>query len=892
MSVSPPRAVVLLDGASALVGRPSPHDSDGLDAFFAALRAASADQRDRVPVWARAEHMRAACTGSGEKTVHTRIAWQGRGDTRTILAAGSWIEADPGSAELALAVHPDHRGRGLARILLARLARDAASHGFRRLTAVTHREDPALLRFLRESGYAIEAKADEDDVRVALDVVPDVAGRMAADLCSQIATTASLVPLMQPKSIAVVGASRDRGSLGYRVLSALVEHGFQGPVYAINPKASVVGSFPTHASLKDVPEAVDLAVILVPAAHVEQVVADAAACGVRGLVVITAGFAEVGDMGRARQERLVRFVRESGMRLIGPNCMGVVNTAPTVSMNASFSPCFPPHGRVAMLSQSGALGMAILAFTQSLGLGLSSFVSIGNKADVSSNDLLEYWESDSATDVILLYLESFGNPRRFSRIARRVGRTKPIIAVKGGRSAAGKRAAGSHTAALVGADVAVDALFEQAGVIRAGTLEEMFHLALLLSSQPLPDGPRVGVITNAGGPAILAADALASRGLEVPELSDALQAELAAFLPSEASTKNPVDMIASASPEAFRRAAELLMASDEVDALMVIDVPLDASGWPAIESELLAGIDAGAAYAAVPKPVVAYVMGAGIESQPRLLAERIPAFPFPEAAAKALGAAAAYAKWRHGAPSVEPVPRLHDMQDARAWCDRWRAKYGTGWLGLDEAMTLLARAGLPIAPGCRATSAEEAVRAADALHGPVAMKVISPAALHKSDRGGVRLGLADAVAVEAAYVAIRDAFPDQQGVWMQPMMRGVLETLVGVTEDPVFGPLIAFGLGGTAVEALGDVAFRITPLSARDAGTMLEDLRARSLLEGYRGQPAVDRDALRDTILAVSRLVEAVPFIDEMDLNPVLALPDDEGCVILDARIHLGAGKA
>ena len=888
MPASTLHPVVLLDGASALVGPAGPGDEQALGAFFDALdeeRAAA----PRVPSWATASRLQAACgTPMATREIHTLLVWQRARKERSVVAAGSWKAKVNGAAEIALAVHPRHRGRGLARILLARLARDAARHQHKHLTAVTHRDDDALLGFLRESGYAIDALADRDEVRVALDIVPDAAGRAAADLCSQIATTASLVPLMEPRSVAVVGASRDRESLGYRVLSALVAHGFQGPVYAINPKTPVVGSFPTHPRLQDLPEPIDLAIILVPAAHVDQVVADAAAAGVKGLVVITAGFAEMGEAGRAHQDQLVQFVRESGMRLIGPNCMGLVNTAPSVSMNGSFSPCFPPHGRVAMLSQSGALGMAILAFTQSLGLGLSSFVSIGNKADVSSNDLLEYWESDPATDVILLYLESFGNPRRFARIARRVARSKPIIAVKGGRSVAGKRAAGSHTAALVGADVAVDALFSQAGVIRAGTLEEMFHVALLLSSQPLPEGPRVGVMTNAGGPAILAADALAARGLEVPELSEALQAALSAFLPQEASTKNPVDMIASATPEAFRRAAALLMASDEIDALMVIDVPLDASGWPAIESQLLAGLETGASRAKVPKPVVAYVMGAGIESQPRLLAEAIPAFPFPEAAAKALGAAAAYAKWRHAAPSVEAGEHVPLRSDARAWCDAWRTKHGTGWLRLDEAMELLACAGLPVAPGARATEANEAVRVAKELGLPVAMKVISPDALHKSDRGGVRLGLDAEEGVRQAFADIGTAFPEHDGVWIQPMASGVLETLIGVTEDPVFGPLIAFGLGGTEVEALGDVAFRITPLSERDAATMPEDLRARALLEGYRGQPAVDREALVETILAVARLVEAVPEIDDMDLNPVLAMPDGEGCLILDARIHLG----
>ncbi len=876
--------VVLLDGSSALWRIATRDDGRDLATFFVVLQEEAGDTPTCFPRWIK-EDVDAA------SRVITHIIAKGVAGEQEVIAAGAWRVASADEAEITLAVHPEFRGRGLARVLLPRLARDAAFQGIRQLVAVTDRNNVPLIQLLRDSGYAVDVTLDgngapdESDVRIALDVAPDDEGRAMAALRKQVATTASLQPLLRPSSVAVVGASRDRSSIGYRILDALVHCGFHGPVYAVNPSTPVVGSFPTVPSLRDLPQPVDLAVVVVPARHVSSVVKDAAASGVRGLVVITAGFAEVGPDGHRAQMELMHYVRGHGMRMIGPNCMGLLNTDPAISMNASFSPVFPPQGSVAMLSQSGALGLAILTFASTLGVGLSSFVSIGNKADVSSNDLLEYWEADPATDVILLYLESFGNPRRFAPIARRVSRTKPIVAVKGGRSVAGERAAGSHTAALVGADVAVDALFRQAGVIRVDTLEEMFHVGLLLSNQPLPLGRRVGVITNAGGPAILAADALAAWGLDVPELSDAMQSKLAAFLPPEASTKNPVDMIASATPDAFRQAAALLLATEEIDALIVIDIPLDASGWEAIEPELLRGIDAGRAASPIAKPVLAYVMSGGGSSQPRLIAGNIPAFPFPESAAKALGHAVSYAEWRRRPLSAPDETTSFDAASIRAWCQSWLERYGDGWLPLDAAFALLALAGLPIATGARATTADEAEQAARSMPSCVAMKAISPGALHKSDEGGVQLRLETTEEVRRAFTEMQRAYPDLESVWIQPMVDDALEVLVGMTEDHVFGPLIAFGLGGIHVEALGDVAFRITPLEVTDAQAMLKDIRAHALLEGHRGRPPVDREALVTVLLSVARLVEDVPAIAEMDLNPVMALP--QGCIVVDARIRL-----
>jgi len=461
-------------------------------------------------------------------------------------------------------------------LLLERLALLAVRHGFTRFWAVTHADNQPMRHVFRDSGFDVREQLDQSEIEIDLSVVPTEASVTRLQMRDRIATVASLRPFFRPPAVAVVGASRDPASIGYRVLEALVSNGFQGPVYPVNPNASVIQGIRTYPSMRAVPETTELAVLVVPRRAVLSVVDDCAARGVRALVVISAGFAELDAEGRQLQQRLLEKVRGYGMRMVGPNCLGLMNTDPAVRLNASFSPIFPPAGRVAMSSQSGALGLAILSAARRLSLGLSSFVSVGNKADVSGNDLLQYWEEDPATEVILLYLESFGNPRRFARIARRVSRWKPIVAIKSGRTRAGGRAAASHTAALASSDVAVEALFRQTGVIRADTLEEMLDLAALLGSQPLPRGRRVGIITNAGGPGILCADRCEAGGLSVPELSASVQAQLAGALSAGASRGNPIDLIASATAEQYRHAIEILLRSGEVDALVVIYIP---RGW-------------------------------------------------------------------------------------------------------------------------------------------------------------------------------------------------------------------------------------------------------------------------------------------------------------------------
>ena len=724
--------------------------------------------------------------------------------------------------------------------------------------------------------------------------IPGENGATLSEMRDRAAATASLRPFFRPRSVAVVGASRDPSSIGYRLLDALVTNHFQGPVYPVNPKASVIGGIRAYPTVRDLPEPVDLAVIAVPREAVPAVVDDCAARGVQAIVVITAGFAEVGDEGRALQQQLADKVRGYGMRMVGPNCMGLLNTDPNVQINATFAPVFPPQGRVALSSQSGALGLAILELSRRRRLGLSTFVSVGNKADVSTNDLLQYWEEDEATGVILLYLESFGNPRRFARIARRVSRSKPIVAMKAGRTPAGKRAAGSHTAALASNDVAVDALFRQTGVIRAETLEEMFDIAATLGSQPLPRGRRVAVITNAGGPGILCVDACEAGGLVLPELANGTTARLRAILPPTASVANPVDMIASAGPDHYRRTVETILTADEVDSLIVIYLPLDKTTTGPVLDAIREGITAGRAAGGAGKPVLACVMTEdGINVPLELASEKIPSYAFPESAARVLGKVASYAEWR--SRPLGMIPDFDDLHPAKAreLCRKALHERGAGWLTTEETRAVLTTMGLPVAPGGLAHTADEAEQLAQALGFPVAVKLASHRLVHKTEIGGVHLNLVNEAAVRQAYDKIRDRLLKEnnlaamEGVLVQPMFSVGVEVMAGVTQDPLFGPLIAFGLGGIHVEILGDVQFRVTPLTDRDAEEIVREIRGYRLLEGYRGHSPADVAAIQDVLLRVSRLVEEIPEIKELDLNPIFALPPGEGCRIVDARIRV-----
>ena len=697
----------------------------------------------------------------------------------------------------------------------------------------------------------------------------------------------SLDVLFRPRAVAVVGASRKRGSVGAEIFHNLVTTGFSGAVYPVNPGASSVQAVKAWPRVRDIPDVVDLAVIVVPKDHVLDVVDDCGEAGVKGLIVISAGFAETGAAGKALQAELVRRVRDKGMRMVGPNCLGLLNTDPEVCVDATFAPTWPPVGNISFSSQSGALGLAILDKARELGIGLRHFASVGNKADVSGNDLLEYWENDPQTQVVLLYLESFGNPTRFMRIARRMTRHKPIVVVKSGRTEAGARAASSHTGSLAGMDVAVDALLGQAGVVRTDTIEQLFDLAMLLANQPVPEGRRVAILSNAGGPAIMASDACESHGLQVPALSVATEAALRAFLPPEASVRNPVDMIASAPASSYERALTIVLDDPGIDAVIVLFVP------PVVTEATEVANAIRHAAAGARKPVATCFMGThGIPPALTSLREgRLPSYAFPESAAIALSRAVRYGQWRRRPEGR--VPALTGIDPARARAVVARAPQG-GWLEPDGVREVLAAYGIAGLGAALATTAAAAVAAAEKVGLPVAVKLVSATITHKSEVGGVVLGGAVADAVREAFETIarrvgeRGRSAEMQGVVVQAMAPRGVETFVGVAQDPAFGPLVAFGIGGVLVELWKDVVFRVHPLTDVDAQEMLDQIRGKALLDGFRGEPPADRAALVEALLRVSRLVTDLPELAELDLNPLVALSPGRGVVAVDARIRLG----
>ena len=665
-------------------------------------------------------------------------------------------------------------------------------------------------------------------------------------------------------------------------MTNLLAGGFNGAVYPVNPAGGEIAGLPAATSVSELPVPVDLAVIAVPAPNVASVVESCGEQGVGGLVVISAGFAETGADGATAERELVTVARRHGMRLVGPNCMGVVNTAPDVSMNATFAPVAPLRGRIAFASQSGGLGIAILSEATRRDLGMSSFVSVGNKADVSGNDLLRYWEEDANTDVILLYLESFGNPRHFSQIARRIARKKPIIAVKSGRSGAGSRGASSHTAAMATPDASVDALFRQAGVIRVDTLEELFDVADVVTHQPLPKGRGVGIVGNAGGPGVLAADACEGHGLSVPELSAQTQQRLRSVLSSGAAVSNPVDCIASATAEQYRRALEIVLADDAIDALIVIFTPPLVTNADDV-AEAVASVAATSS-----KPILANFFAPSARlSKSSAAGVRVPSFAYPESAARALGSIVPYATWRRQ-PDVAP-PVLADVETGRGRevVESALASSNDAWLGTDAADALLGCYGIEHVRSLRATSTAEALQAAVGLGYPLALKIDVAGVVHKTDVGGVYLGLASDEAVTAASDSLFARFGPDAAVILQPMAPPGVETIVGLVEDPLFGPLVMFGLGGTATEILGDRALSLVPLNRPDAVALIGSLRSSKLLMGYRGSPVADIDALANVVCRVARLAEDLPEVVEMDLNPVLAGPD--GCQVLDCKIRVKA---
>lgn len=888
------RSALLKDGTSVRIRKATADDVESLYKFFQSQSEASRRKRFFQSETPNKDLITSLCTADENNRGLTLLVVRGKHETERILGTGSYIIEETEAAEIAFSVDDDYQGKGIGTLLLERLALQAVQKGIKTFRAVTKTNNDRMISVFKNSGFTTSTSRNKDDVTIRLSVQPDQKSLKQFDLRDRVATIASLKPFFEPESVAVIGASRNPDSIGFRILKALIDNNFQGPVYPINPNADVIRSIHTYSSVSELPEPVDLGVVVVPAEIVPNVVEDCAGAGVKSLVVISAGFAETGDTGKKRQQDVLEHVRRSGMRMIGPNCLGLLNAHPDISLNASFSPVFPGFGPVAMLSQSGALGLAILQLARDRDLGLSSFVSVGNKADVSGNDLIQYWEEDEDTDVILLYLESFGNPRKFARISRRVSRRKPIIAVKGGKTSAGERAASSHTAALAGNQAGTNALFKQTGVLRADDLEEMFDLAAALSHQPLPDGRRIGIVTNSGGPGILCTDACETNNLEVPEFDEQTKNRLQKFLPEEASVLNPVDMVASAGPDSYKNAIKAVLNSSSVDALIILYIPVSEGQSEPIISAIKQGITEAKENTDRSKPVI--MCQVADERQKRFLNvrdEKVPSYLFPETPALVLSDMADYAEWLEKPRGQIPEYENTDFDQIRDYAKSLSDQYQDSWLPAHETRNLLHQARFPLAEGGLATSQAEATEIAQEIGYPVAIKLVSQQITHKSDVGGVELHLQSDRDVQTAFERIRTRVSDMgeeyamEGVLVQEMEQEGTEIMIGVQSDPQYGHLIGFGLGGIFVEVLSDVTFRIAPLSDQDAEEMINEIKGSKILHGYRGKQAVDVEALKDLLLRVSSLVYHAPQIQEMDLNPVFAKPEGEDCSIVDVRIRM-----
>ncbi|MGZ8694094.1 MAG: bifunctional acetate--CoA ligase family protein/GNAT family N-acetyltransferase [Gaiellaceae bacterium] len=863
--------VILRDGSTLRLRSPLAADSDAVRHFFERLSEQSLYLRFHG-IQRIGDELVGHFLDPDWQTSGSLIGTLADDGTARVVALGTWARLrDPSTAEAAFTVADEYQRRGIGTRLLEQLAQRAGEAGIERFVAIVLPQNQQMLKVFERVGFDVTRELAQGEVEISFSIRSTEAYRERVESRDHVATAASLAPFFAPRSVAVTGASQRAGSIGGELFRNILRADFNGAAYPVNRGAEPVAGVRGYASIADVPDDIDLAVICLPGERVIDAAAEALNKGVRALCVISAGFAETGPAGIERQERLLALVRAHGARLVGPNCLGIAVSK--VRLNATFGPKALPPGNVGFSSQSGALGLALLETAAERGLGFSSFVSIGNKADVSSNDLLEYWQDDEDTGVVLMYLESFGNPRKFGHIARRLARAKPVLAMKSGTTRAGARAASSHTAALAGSDAAVDALFHQAGVIRATTLEELIDATVLLSSQPLPRGRRVAVLTNAGGLGILCADACEAAGLELPELGPESVAALRELLPAEASVANPIDMLGSATEKTYEAVVPILLADGRVDAVILLFVPPVMAGADAVAGAISRVVT----QAQPDKPVLAAIVAEG--GIPAGLTDAgVAAFPYPESAARALGLAARRAEWLRRPQGTAPHLDDVDLARAKTVADTALARADDGWLVPGEVRALLESFGFPLVPERLADTPDAAARAAAELGFPAVVKT-AEAGAHKTESGGVALDLRGEAEVRAA--AERIGCP----VVVQPMVGGGVELLAGLVQDPVFGPLVAFGPGGVYAELIGSAEFRIAPLTDVDAEELVTSGKAGRLVAGFRGRAPASVAALTDLLNRLSLLGEQLPEVAELDLNPVIA--SESGCVAVDARIRV-----
>jgi acyl-CoA synthetase (NDP forming)/RimJ/RimL family protein N-acetyltransferase len=858
--------VVLSDGATAHLRPIRPDDADRLVEFYGRVSDDSKYFRFFVPY---------PTLSPRDVETFTQVDHTDRvalivliGDE--MIAVGRYERIDAGQAEVAFLVEDDHQGRGVGSVLLEHLAQAARERGIGRFVAEVLPHNHKMITVFSEAGYTIASRLTDGIVHVEFEIRPTDDSIDVMTAREHRAEARSIQRLLTPRSVAVIGASRSRDKVGHALVRNLVRGGFTGPVYAVNPDATAVSGVPAYPTVRDVPGEVDLALVAVPADAVADVVLDCAARGVKGLVVVSAGFAETGPDGRERQGELVRIARSHGMRVVGPNCLGIVNTDPAYSLNASMVPVVPPPGRVGFFSQSGALGIAILEAVAARGLGLSTFVSAGNRADVSGNDLLQYWHDDPATEVVLLYLESLGNPRKFSRLARMVAAEKPVVAVKSGRSTQGVPL--GHTVRVTDTPVAaLDAMFRQSGVIRVDTLAEMFDVAQALALQPLPAGPRVAVVGNSDSLGLLAADAAAAAGLEVVGAPD--------------------DLGPRATAADFEQALTRLVDDPGVDSVVVVYVPTLESGRAEEVARVLAAVAAPGT-----KPVVTTFLGSeGVPEALRLLDDRgvpgrgsVPSYPSPEEAARALAHVTSYAQWRVRPRGDVPVIDGCDAETARKLVAAERAgRPGGGPLEGPALSELLASYGITLLEMVPVATVDDAVRAGERLGWTVVLKATAPHLRHRPDLADVWRNIDTPDEMRDAWATMCRTLTDPAtaGCVVQPMAPPGVPVTVRAQEDALFGPVVSFGVSGVTTELLGDRSYRIPPLTDVDAAAMVREIKAAPLLLGYRGGAMADVRAVEDLLHRVSRLIDDLPEVADVELGTVLV--GTEGLAVVNASAHV-----
>jgi acyl-CoA synthetase (NDP forming)/RimJ/RimL family protein N-acetyltransferase len=863
--------VVLSDGGTVHLRPVVPDDADNLVALHGRLSERSRYFRyfgayPRIPArdlvrFSTVDH-------------HDRVAFVALlGDD--IVAVGRYERIDGGpTAEVAFVVDDAHQGRGLGSILLEHLAAAASEVGVPRFVAEVLAENSPMVRVFRDAGYQVSRAIEEGVLHLEFDIDPTEESLAVARSREQAAEGRSVHNLLHPRSVAVIGASTDPTKVGYVALTNLLSADFAGPVYPVNPEHRSVRGVRAYPSVMDIPDSVDLAVVAVPAEVVESVLDGALAKGVKTLLILSGGFGEAGPLGLHAELRLVGEARAHGMRVVGPNALGVLNTDPSIRLNATLAPRLPARGRTGFFCQSGALGTAILADAESRGLGLSTFVSAGNRADVSGNDLLQYWETDPKTDLVLLYLESFGNPRKFARLARRLARTKPVVAVKTGRHAVRPQLAATSTDID---EASVQALFEQAGVVRVESLDQLFDTALVLAHQPLPAGPRVAIVGNSSAIGLLAADTARAQGLRV------------AF--------EPVDVGPQAGPAEFAKAVSDLLNSPDVDALVVVFVPpLAIPGTAYARALREAVVAADNTTRDTEKPIVSTFLAVeGVPAELAVLSEdgsptrgSIPSYSSPERAVNALARVVRYSAWRQRPQGTLIRPNgIHTQQAQEIVREILSAEDGkTTVLSDDDSVRLLGCYGIDVVPFRIVSSEDDAVAAAAELGYPVTLKAVDERLRGRPDLAGVRLDLSSEDSVRTSYQDLREV-SGEDDVYVQRMAPKGLSCVIGLQDDPSFGTLVSFGLSGLISTLLGDRAYRAIPLTDMDAATLIREPKTAPLLTGYRGDEPADLAALQDMVLRVAALAEDTPEIRSLALDPILASPS--GAFVANARIMLGA---